>query len=71
MHNDTRPTEGVTVIVYFILTGPGVDASGNKGRVTIEICLPAFPFDKVAFESHGNFTRYMCRELQAVTHLYD
>lgn len=46
-----------------------IDIIVNKGRITIAIYLPVFPFDKVAFESQGNLTRYMCRELQAGAHL--
>ncbi len=71
MYHTNRPTEGATVIGYFFLTSTGVDMTVNKGRVTIEIYLPIFPFDKVVFESLSNLTRYMCRELQAVAHLYD
>lgn len=71
MYQTNRPTEGVTVIVYFLLTEPGVDMIVNKGRVTIEMYLPVFAFDNEAFESQGDLTRNMCRELQAVAHLYD
>lgn len=33
--------------------------------------LLVFAFDKEAIESLGDLTRNMCRELQAVAHLYD
>lgn len=51
IHHTDRPMEGAMVIVYFLLTSPGVHMIVNKGRVTIEIYyLPVFPFDKAAFE---------------------
>lgn len=43
----------------------------NKGRVTTEMYLLVFAFDKETIESLGDLARNMCRELQAVAHLYD
>lgn len=49
-----RLTEVVTITVYFLLTGEGIDMILNTGRETIEIKLSVFPFNRVVFESQGN-----------------
>lgn len=54
-----KATEGVTITVYFLLTGQGVDTILNKGRETTAINLSVFPFNRMVFESQGNASLWL------------